>query len=144
MKKNSFPNLSKCTPIDCISSKMMRCNRIVANIFRNHLKDTDITNSQLSILFYVAKSKNVTQTDISIFLAMEKSTVNRNIKRLLSKGYLESEFNSVLNTTNKGNRVLEKIIPKWNNAMSEVEKILGKEGLSSLDIIQTKLIESNA
>lgn len=144
MNPNSFPNLSKCNPINCISSKMMRCNRIVANIFRKHLQGTDITNSQLSILFYVAKSKNVTQTDISIFLVMEKSTVNRNIKRLLSKGYLDSEFNSGLNTTNKGNRVLEKIIPKWNNAMSEAEKILGKVGLSSLNIIQTKLIESNA
>jgi len=144
MKKNTFPNLTNCTPIDCISSKMMRCNRIIANIFRKHLKESDITDSQLSIMFFVAKSTNVTQKNISDFLIMEKSTVNRNIKRLLDKKYLKFENNTLLNTTNLGNEALEYIIPKWNKAMHEAEEILGKAGLTSLNLLQTKLTKSNA
>lgn len=123
---------------------MMRCNRIIANIFRKHLQESDITNSQLSILFFVAKSKNVTQKEISQFLIMEKSTVNRNIKRLLNKEYIDSKVHSAINTTNKGNELLENIIPLWNKAMSEAEEVLGKAGLSSLNILQSKLVESNA
>lgn len=122
----------------------MRCNRIIANIFRKHLQESGITDSQLSILFYLSKSKNVTQKEISQFLIMEKSTVNRNIKRLLNKEYINSNIHSALNTTSKGNEALENIIPLWNKAMYEAEKALGKEGLSSLNIMQSKLIESNA
>jgi len=130
--------------MECISAKMMRCNRIIANIFRKHLIGSEITNSQLGILFFVAKSKDVTQKDISEFLKMEKSTVNRNIQRLLTNGYLACKNNTLLYTTTKGNETLESIIPLWNKAMSEAEKALGDAGISSLNIIHTKLNKSHA
>ncbi len=118
------------------------CNRMIANIFRKHLKSFEITDSQLSILFFVTKSKNVNQKSISDFLVSEKSTVNRNIKRLTNKGLISFEKHS-LTTTEKGKQLLESIVPSWENAMKEVKEIIGKEGEDALNAIHSTLKNHN-
>ncbi|MDA9773807.1 MarR family transcriptional regulator [Saprospiraceae bacterium] len=111
---------------------------MIANIFRKHLKEFDITDSQLSILFFVTKSQNVNQKSISDFLISEKSTVNRNLKRLTDKGLIS--FNKRhLDTTREGKQLLERIIPSWNHAMKEVKEIIGDEGEIALDTMYSKL-----
>ena len=136
--KHQYPRISTANPLLCYSNKMMICNRIIANVFRKHLKEFDITDSQLSILFFVTKSKNVNQKGISDFLISEKSTINRNIKRLIDKEFISFE-KSYLHTTKSGKQLLERIIPSWDNAMTEVKEIIGKEGEDALNTIHSKL-----
>ncbi len=135
-----YPKIASANPLSCYSNKMMRCNRIIANIFRKHLKEFEITDSQLSILFYVTKSKEVNQKKLSDFLVSEKSTISRNINRLIDKGFLTFD-NRYLKTTEKGKELLERIIPSWGKAMKEVNEILGKAGEAALNKIHSKLIK---
>lgn len=118
----------------------MMCNRMIANIFRRHLKEFDITDSQLSILFFVSKKENPNQKQIADFLATEKSTVNRNIKRLITRQYISFSEQKLALTSN-GKELLERLIPSWENAMNEVNAILGDEGEQALNNIYTKLNE---
>lgn len=141
MKKKSYPNIDNCNPLECISGKMMRCNRIIANIFRKHLKPFQITDSQLSILFYVTKAKMVTQKEIADFQRMEKSTVNRNIQRLKDNEYVSVDNKTII-TTEKGMNLLEIVIPEWNNAMAEATKILDDSGINAINIIHQQLINN--
>ncbi|MEE9430957.1 MAG: MarR family winged helix-turn-helix transcriptional regulator [Melioribacteraceae bacterium] len=138
---DKYSKIDTINPLSCYSNKMMRCNRIIANIFRKHLKDFGITDSQLSILFYVTKSKEVNQKNICDFLVSEKSTTNRNINRLLDKGYLSIDKHYLI-TTENGKELLERIIPSWENAMEEVNEIIGKDGEDALNKIHSKLIKS--
>lgn len=135
---NEYPKLEKINPLSCYSNKMMMCNRMIANIFRKHLSEFGITDSQLSILFFVAKSKGVKQKSISEFLVSEKSTVNRSMKRLIDKGLI-SVIKYTISTTEKGNQLLERIIPRWENAMEEVYDKIGPEGEDALNNIYNKL-----
>lgn len=50
-----FENLKNFNPSECISGKVMRLNRITANVFRKYLMPFNITDSQLSILFVLTK-----------------------------------------------------------------------------------------
>ncbi len=137
--KTKYPNIEKSNPSTCISGKMMKCNRIVANVFRKHLKPFAITDSQLSILFVVTKGKAVNQKRISEILFLEKSTVNRNITRLIDSQYIAFDSNLFLHTTEKGKQFLEKILPHWDMAMKEIHDILGKEGTEAVALIAHKL-----
>jgi len=137
--KIKYPNIEKCNPSVCISGNMMKCNRIVANVFRKHLKPFSITDSQLSILFVVTKGKAVNQKKISEILFLEKSTVNRNISRLIDSQYIAFDSNLFLNTTQKGKQFLEKVLPHWDMAMKEIRNILGEEGIEAVALIANKL-----
>lgn len=135
---NKYPNIEKVNPLSCYSNKMMMCNRIIANIFRKHLSEFGITDSQLSILFFVTKTKNVNQKGISDFLVSEKSTINRNIKRLIDKEFIAVDQYTI-RTTEKGKKLLEKIIPNWETAMKEVYDKIGRDGEVALSKIHNKL-----
>ena len=137
--KKKYPNIEKCNPTVCISGNMMKCNRIVANIFRKHLKPFGITDSQLSILFVVTKVKMVNQKKISEILFLEKSTVNRNITRLIDHQYIAFDNKLFLNTTEKGQQFLEEVLPHWDIAMQEIRGILGNEGTEAIALIANKL-----
>lgn len=134
-----FPIVESCNPRVCISAKMMKCNRIVSSVFRKHLKPYGITNSQLSTLFVITKADNPSQKLLSDKLYMDKSTVNRNLKRLLENGWIVKQNIHQLQTTIKGKALLEVVIPHWDNAMTEIRTLLEDEGELALNIMLQKL-----
>lgn len=130
--------LDKFDPRTCIVSKIQKSNRIINNIFRKHLKQLNLSNSQVSILFVLSKKKVLTQKELSDILYLEKSTVNRNIERLIKQDLLLQNQFKKIEITQNGADIVKKIIPIWQKAMQEAEEKLGKEGLNSLNnLIQT-------
>jgi DNA-binding MarR family transcriptional regulator len=138
-KVKEFPNIKNCNPSKCISAKMMKCNRLVANVFRKHLIPFNITNSQLSILFVITKVTGLNQKKIADLLFLEKSTVNRNLKRLFDHHYISYSENSFLTITHEGKEFLEKVIPYWDKAMDEIREILNVDGENALDLLSLRL-----
>lgn len=135
----AYPNLDHFNPSDCISGKVMKCNRIVANLFRKHLTQFNITDSQLSILFVISKAKNSNQKKISELLYLEKSTVNRNIKRLLEQEIIAYTNGKDLELTEEGKQLLNNVIPHWEKAMAEIKILLDEEGENALNLLTTQL-----
>jgi len=130
--------LDKFNPRTCIVSKIQKSNRIINNIFRKHLKQLNLSNSQVSILFVLSKKKLLTQKELSDILYLEKSTVNRNIERLIKQDFLLQNQFKKIEITQHGVDMVKKIIPIWQKAMQEAEDKLGKDGLNSLNnLIQT-------
>ncbi len=137
--KDIYLNIENCDPRTCISSKISKVNRIVANIFRKHLKPYDITDSQLTALLVITKVGDITQKNIADFLYLEKSTVNRNLKRLIDNEYIKNHSSTKYATTEKGRIFLESVIPQWHLAMDEVQDILGIEGVDALNQLENIL-----
>lgn len=136
---NQFPNLESCNPKSCISGQVMKCNRIIANVFRKYLSPFNITDSQLSMLFVISKINEVTQKNISEILYLEKSTVNRNLKRLKEKNYISLDQKVFISITEEGKVFLEQLIPEWNLAMKEIREVIGKEGENALNLLTKQL-----
>lgn len=124
----------------CISGKMMIFNRVVANIFRKHLKEFEITNSQLSILFVISRGEGLRQKHISERLILEKSTVNRNLSRLIKNGFITDKNDSRFILTEKGSLFLKQIYPHWQSAMTEVRDLIGEDGEDALNVLEKKLL----
>ncbi|MEO9485053.1 MAG: MarR family winged helix-turn-helix transcriptional regulator [Ekhidna sp.] len=134
-----FKNIYTVDPTTCLNGKMNRINRLTGNIFRKHLKDFDLTNSQLTILFVMLKRGKVTQKELSHILFMEKSSVNRNLRRLFERGYSSKKDFPLIEITAKGKELLETVIPSWQAAMNEIREVLQQDGEAAVDTILSKL-----
>ena len=139
MTTKTLPNIYNFNPSDCISGKVMKCNRIVANLFRKHLAQFNITDSQLSILFVLTKVKNSNQKKLSELLYLEKSSVNRNINRLLLQDRIEYTERKELMLTEQGKQLLNNVLPHWEKAMTEIKIILQEDGQNALNLLAEKL-----
>jgi len=138
--KSEFPNIDNFNPRECIAGKLMRCDRIVSKIFRQYLQPFNITNSQMSILFMASKLSPTTQTEIAQKQRLEKSSVSRNMRRLLEHGYITKDAQAI-SITYKGKKLLEKVIPEWEKAMKEIKKTLNENGVEAIETIHNNLTQ---
>ena len=137
--KKEFPLLDACDPSTCSSGKMMRLDRIVSTIYRKHISPFDLTNSQLSMLFVITKVDKISQHNLCTILYLEKSSVCRNIRRLINIGLIDKVNSKQLTVTKKGKSILEKLIPAWGKANEEVKALLGTDGQEAFNTVYKKL-----
>ncbi|WP_425391863.1 MarR family winged helix-turn-helix transcriptional regulator [Ekhidna sp.] len=138
----NYPLLDSTDPTTCLSGKISRISRITANIFRKHIKTYGLSNSQMSLLFVLSKRRDLTQKELCDILFMEKSTLNRNLKRLVDHGYVTKKDFPAFNITEVGKAHLEQAIPAWRHAMKEIRSLLLEDGEEAVDTILTKLKQS--
>lgn len=136
-----FENLRCFDPSECISGKIMRLNRVTANVFRKYLMPFDITDSQLSILFVITKKDGLTQKKLSKIVQLEKSSLNRNLNRLYDKDYLSKTEFPAIQITPLGKSFVANILPEWKRAMDEMSELLGNDGKTALNLVHSKLIK---
>ena len=134
-----YENLTNFNPSECISGQMMRLNRMVANVFRKHFQSYDITNSQISLLFILTKAGGLNQKQLATIAQLEKSSLNRNLKRLFDKNYTTKMNFPIIEITPQGKSFVNEIIPDWQKAMDEIEALLEEDGKTALNLIYTKL-----
>ena len=135
-----FKNIENFNPRTCISGQIMRINRSIANIFRTYLKPFDVTDSQLTILFVLSKREGINQKQLSDITVLEKSTLNRNLKRLYDKNYISRHQFPSLSLTKEGKTFVNSVIPEWEKAMKEIRNLIGEEGEYALSALHQKLI----
>jgi len=126
----------------CIGNRLRCLSRIVDKDFRSSLKDFDITESQLSILFALTKLGRVEQGKIGEALVLERSTVSRNVKLLEKRGILtkSTEYRPEIELTTKGHDLVQEIVPIWESLMDTFMEKLGNKGLDNLKSLENKLI----
>ena len=132
-------HLNSIDPTTCLNGKMNRIKRLTGNIFRKHLKGFDLTSSQLTMLFVLFKRGGITQKEMTDILFMEKSSVNRNLRRLIEKNYVTKGNFPLIEITDKGRLLLDEVVPSWQAAMKEIREALQQDGEDAVDTILSKL-----
>ena len=128
-----FKNIAEFNPRECISGKVMRLNRLTANIFRKHLSPFNVTDSQLTLLFILSKKGKCNQKEISEIAKLEKSSLNRNLTRLVEKDFITKQDFPLLQLTASGKVFVENIIPEWQKAMTEITELISEEGVNGIN-----------
>lgn len=125
----------------CIGNRLRCLSRIVDNEFRIMLKEFDITESQLSILFALSKLGKTEQGKIGETLHLERSTVSRNVKLLENRGVLSrtDAYRPEIEMTKQGELLLQQILPTWESLMDTLCETLGEDGLKGLEALEQKL-----
>ncbi len=70
---------------------------------------------------------------------LEKSSLHRNLKRLLAADLIVSDHARKINITEKGKLLVSAIIPEWEKAMKEAAQLLQPDGLDALGVLLVKI-----
>ncbi len=132
-------HLEHFNPAICISAKIMRINRITGNIIRKYIQTFWVINSQVSILFVISKRRALTQKELAAFTKLEKSSIHRNLKRLIDQAYLSRTDFPLIKITEKGLALVNDIVPEWEKAMTDIRALLADDGEQALNLIHSKL-----
>lgn len=132
--------IAQTTSQSCISTRVRQLSRIVTRVYDDALRSHKITASQFTLLTQLAQTDGITAAEIGIDLDIEKSTLSRNLKRLLSLGHITMDppagrRGRGLHLTPKGQAVIRDAFPVWQMAQKRAQDVMGKESRESLDIL---------
>jgi DNA-binding MarR family transcriptional regulator len=114
----------------CLFTRASRLSRQLAEIYRQEIKDTGFSESQMSILFYLSASGETYQRDLGEYLHLERSTVSRDLRRLVEQQLIHKTpvgISPVLQLTQKGKNAVKKLTPRWRAAQRKASRFLGKD-----------------
>ena len=122
---------------DCIGFRLRMLGRVVTALYDDALRPHGLRVSQLSILTALGWSRGLRPSDLARLLHMDKSTVTRDVKRLLKRGWLEQVRGDDARThtlilTEAGDAMLEKVLPAWREAQARATALLGEQTIATI------------
>jgi DNA-binding transcriptional ArsR family regulator len=78
------------TSASCIATRIRQLSRIITRVYDDAMRPLGITASQSTLLTQLAQQDGITAVEIGCTLDIEKSTLSRNLKRLLDLGLIIS------------------------------------------------------
>lgn len=114
----------------CTCANLRKATRVVTQIYDAALKPTGLRATQFTLLATVQKTGELPMSHLADALGMERTTLTRNLKPLVSKGLVEIEHESDrrvrrVRLTGAGARTLKQARPSWEDAQSRVVESLG-------------------
>ena len=126
----------------CVGNKLRRLSRIVDNQFRSSLKEFNITENQMTLLFLLHTTGTVDQGFIGKKLFLERSSVSRNVNVLQKSGYVtkNAAYRPQISLTQEGATLVGQLIPLWENIMDSIVAEIGEDGVEMINDLEKKLI----
>ena len=122
---------------DCIGARVRMLNRLVSRIYDDELREHGIRFSQLNILTIVALKGPIQPSEVGQILAIEKSTLSRNVRLMEENGWITaSEADSGnaqrLKLTRQGKNLYHRASAAWTVAQQKIKDLLGAEAANAI------------
>jgi DNA-binding MarR family transcriptional regulator len=128
----------------CIALRLRLLNRGVTNLYDDALRPLGLKVSQLNLLVVTAKLGLAQPAKVCDLLQLDPSTLSRNVERMRAKGWLEvvpaeDARTQPFRLTAQGKRLLERVVPAWEQAQQRAGELLGEDGVALLTRTASKL-----
>ena len=122
----------------CLATRVRQLSRIVTRVYDDAMRPLGITASQFTLLTQLAQRDGITAVEIGGSLDIEKSTLSRNLKRMLSLDLITMDppagrRGRGLHLTPKGQAVIKDAYPIWKAAQDRAIAVMGDNARDSLD-----------
>lgn len=140
--KGSDPRSSYCT-----CAMLRRASRRVTLAYDQALKPMGLRLTQYSLLASVLRSGGMTITDLAEMLAMERTTLTRNLRPLEAAGWLRVKSgpdrrSRAVEITPAGRALVEEAFPRWQAAERGLRKSIGREEAAELRQLLTMAMQA--
>jgi DNA-binding MarR family transcriptional regulator len=130
--------IAESTAGTCVATRVRQLSRIVTRVYDDAMRPLGITGSQFTLLTQLASRDGITAVEIGHDLDIEKSTLSRNLKRLLALGHIVMDppagrRGRGLHLTAKGQAVIREAFPVWQEAQGRALASLGQDCRAVLD-----------
>jgi DNA-binding MarR family transcriptional regulator len=131
-------DIAETTAASCLATRVRQLSRIITRVYDDAMRPLGITASQYTLLAQLAARDGITAVEIGHELDIEKSTLSRNLKRLLALGLIimdppAGRRGRGLHLTPKGQGVLRDAFPVWQSAQSHATAVMGADSRGTLD-----------
>jgi DNA-binding MarR family transcriptional regulator len=115
---------------ECIAMRVRRLSRSVTRIFEDALRPHGVSTAQLNMLVAITKAGPMRPSDRARALDLEKSTVTRNLERMLAHGWIRATRGSEQNRYRlevqpAGRALLTRVLPSWKAAQERATRQVG-------------------
>ena len=134
----AISDIAEATSTMCLATRVRQLSRIVTRVYDDALRPLGITASQYTLLAQLAARDGITAVEIGQELDIEKSTLSRNLKRLLVLGHIVMDppagrRGRGLHLTSKGQSILADAYPVWRGAQDRAVAAMGVQSRDVLD-----------
>lgn len=124
----------------CYCVKLRAATRKVGEVYDRALEPLGINVAQLSLLRRIRAAEPVNFTDLGKMVALERSTIGRNLRVLERIGLVllgpgGDQRETVARLTEAGQEILNLAGPVWDECQKKVEDKIGEQGVETLDLI---------
>lgn len=114
----------------CACLAIRKAARAITQFYDRYLQSYGLKPTQYSLLIASYLAGEVSITDLSHFMVMDRTTLTRNLKPLEKEGLLAVAPGSdrrtrVVTVTRKGVALLKKMAPAWESAQKDLRHRLG-------------------
>lgn len=136
--QHDLGSIAAATSEACIATRVRQLSRIITRVYDDAMRPHKITASQFTLLTQLAHTDGITAAEIGLDLDIEKSTLSRNLKRLLALGHIEMDppagrRGRGLHLTPRGKAVIREAYPLWQEAQRRSIDIMGTDARAVLD-----------
>jgi DNA-binding MarR family transcriptional regulator len=122
---------------ECLGFRVRKLNRIVSAIYDSALASAGVKTSQFTVLVAIANRGSVRPSELTRLLQLDESTLSRNVDRMCAKEWLRlapdaDRRSHLIEITDKGETLIDKCLPAWQEAQERVSKWLGAESIAAL------------
>jgi DNA-binding MarR family transcriptional regulator len=105
---------------ECLAFRVRRLNRRVTRIYDAVLRPFELTIAQFNMLVALGLGLDLRAGDLARALDLEKSTLSRNLKRLVERRLVTVAGDMrILKLTAAGRRLVTRALPAWREAQRE-------------------------
>ena len=114
-----------------------RASRALTDVYDAALRPVGLKITQFSVLRTVQRMEPVNISALADEMALDRSTLGRNLLLLKRRGLVRLGEGSDLRArsvelTARAHGLLERAVPLWQQAQAKVQRKLGKQGVSTL------------
>lgn len=122
---------------ECACATLRKTSRTVTRMYDEGLKPSGLLATQYIVLVAIQREQPATISQLAEILAMDRTTLTRNLKPLEKSGLIVSgkgddQRTHVVSLTMKGKIAVEKAFPLWRKAQTHVATTLGPTRLERL------------
>jgi len=129
-----------------VSARLL--SRFITSIYDDRLRRFGITAAQFILLALISEGP-VTRADIARMQLLERSTLTRNLKPILSQGWVVEVHESAdgrsrpIALTTPGKELFSAAQPEWLAAEAEATALLGENGMTTVISVAKRLAAVN-
>jgi len=125
---------------NCLFRKVRTISRYVTNLYAKVLKDIGLTPVQYSMMTAIEILKEPNMNAFSKATAMDRTTINRNLKPLIRDGIVrvvesEDKRERIVSLTENGKKIYIRGYENWKKAQHELEEKIGKKNWDNLNLV---------
>ena len=131
----------------CLLMRTRLISRVITDIYDEQLRSLDISSAQFALLVAIYQVQPATRADIGRHQHLDRSTLTRHLKVILSQGWAEEIREGAdgrsrpIALTTAGMRMLQKAEPAWRAAQVQVKGLLGKDAFIAVVDLASRIID---